>query len=146
MYASLKSIAITIQYLTNGHSHIWATIGSLFLKVSILTVSQTHTTPILSAHKKSVDFPALEKSGKLICYIWQQRMTGEQSRCYCKIFQLSARIISLQIMWLLSYMQNNMFACNHGYCVGYKQTCLSHPENCISKVPRDDLVLRCWWT
>lgn len=70
-------------------------------KVSILTAPQTHTTPILSTHKKSVDFPALEKSGKLICYIWQQRMTGEQSRYYCKIFQRSARIISLQIMSVL---------------------------------------------
>lgn len=146
MYVSLKSIAVTIQYLTNGHSHIWATIGSLSLKVSKLTAPQTHTTPILSAHKKSVDFPALEKSGKLICYIWQQPMTGEQSRYYCKIFQLSARIISLQIMWLLSYMQNNMFACYHGYGVGYKQTCLSHPENCISKVPKDHLLLRWWLT
>lgn len=28
-------------------------------KVSILTAPQTHTTPILSTHKKSVDFPAL---------------------------------------------------------------------------------------
>lgn len=73
-------------------------------KVSILTASQTQL--LFSLHTKtSVIFPVLEKSGRLICYIWQQSMTGEQSRYYCKIFQRRARIISLQIMWVLSYTE-----------------------------------------